>query len=314
MSTRTERPFVRTAQDLERKYAGLLGMETAIKQSEAGLLKVNNILNEFITATIGDLETLQKQLDGQIDTWYGSETPTLLNEPASSWNVSDYPNHVGDLYYNKTVGTTYEFVENNGTYSWDQIESSLMSEILSMANAAQDTADNKRRVFVVQPTPPYDVGDLWLDNQELYICQIARQSGSYLSGDFIIATKYTDDTVALSAQETAEQAEEKALNVEATAKTLKLNFDKRIILNDDTVVDEKYSTISFEDGAIVFAAGDAVIKLRIDNDSIEFQDANNNTFANWSASDSSSNTTTLNLGNFQFKVRTDNGSLDFNHI
>ena len=52
MSAKTERPQVRTAQDLERKYASLFGMETAIKQSEAGLIKVNNILNEFILLVI----------------------------------------------------------------------------------------------------------------------------------------------------------------------------------------------------------------------------------------------------------------------
>ena len=310
MSAKTERPQVRTAQDLERKYAELLGMTTAIKQSEVGLVKVNNILNDFIAATIGDLETLQAQLDGQIDTWYGTYTPTLTNEPASSWQVSDYPEHIGDLFYDNSTGSTFEFTENNGTYLWQSIESSLMSEILSMANAAQDTADNKRRVFVNQPSPPYDTGDLWLNNQELYICQIARQTGNYIDGDFIIATKYTDDTVALSAKQTAELAEEKALDVEATANTLKLNFDKRIKLNDSTVVDEKYSSITFEDGAIKFAAGDSIIKLVIDNDSIEFQDDSGNIIASWSAISGTTKTSELLLGNFAFIPR-DNGSLGF---
>ena len=310
MSVKTERPQVRTAQDLERKYALLFNMETAIKQSEAGLVKVNNILNEFIAATIGDLETLQQQLDGQIDTWYGSEEPTLLNEPASSWQVSEYNDHIGDLYYNNNNGLTYQFSENDGTYSWTQIDSSLMSEILSMANAAKDTADNKRRVFVVEPTPPYDTGDLWLNNKELYICQISRQSGSYTSGDFIIATKYTDDTVALSAQQAAELAEEKALDVEAKHDSLQLNFDKRIILNDDTVVDEKFSTITFEDGAIKLAAGDSIIKLVMDNDSIEFQDDSGNVIASWSAISGTTRTSELLLGNFAFIPRA-NGSLGF---
>ena len=310
MSAKTERPQVRTAQDLERKYAELLGMTTAIKQSEVGLVKVNNILNDFIAATIGDLETLQQQLDGQIDTWYGSYTPTLSNEPANSWQVSDYPEHIGDLFYDNSSGTTYEFTEDNGTYLWLQIENSLMSEILSMANAAQDTADNKRRVFVTQPSPPYDTGDLWLNNQELYICQIARQTGNYIDGDFIIATKYTDDTVALSAKQTAELAEEKALDVEATANTLKLNFDKRIKLNDSTVVDEKYSSITFENGAIKLAAGDSIIKLVIDNDSIEFQDDSGNIIASWSAISGTTKTSELLLGNFAFIPR-DNGSLGF---
>ena len=312
MSARTERPQVRTAQDLERKYAALFGMETAIKQSQTGLIKVNNILNDFIAATIGDLETLQNQLDGQIDTWYGSYEPTLLNEPVSNWQVSEYSEHIGDLFYDNATGATYQFTEDNGTYSWNQVESSLMSEILSMANAAKDTADNKRRVFVVEPTPPYDTGDLWLNNQELYICQRGKQSGSFLSEDFIIATKYTDDTVALSAKGIAEIAEEKAVNLKAEHDKLQLNFDKRIILNDGSELANNPSTITFADGAIELAAGNARIKLVLDNDSIEFQDSQGNIIAEWSIN-GMSNMSTLNLGNFAFIPRT-NGSLGFRKV
>ena len=277
MSAKTERPQVRTAQDLERKYAQLLSSGTAIKQTEVGLIKVNNILNEFISATIGDLETLQAQLDGQIETWYGSYTPTLLNKPASDWNVSDYPNHVGDLFYDNSTGKTYQFSETDNVYSWDEINSSLMSEILSMANAAADTADNKRRVFVVQPTPPYDTGDLWLNNQELYVCQIAKESGSYTSGDFIIATKYTDNTVALSAQDIAEQAEERSINLKKEHDKLQLNFDKRIILNDGSELATNPSTITFEDGAIVFAAGNSIITNTTNNYGMELKKNSENT-------------------------------------
>ena len=318
MSVKTERPQVRTAAELERKYASLFGSVEAIKQTEKGLVKVNNTLSEFIAATIGDLQTLQDQLDGEIDTWYGSSSPTLLNEPAVNWLVTEYQDHIGDQYYDRNTGNTFEFTEDNGTYGWTQIESSLMSEILGIANAASDTADNKRRVFVTQPAPPYDTGDIWIKNVgassgEVYVCQIARASGTYTDGDFIVATKYTDDTIALTAQQTATIAQQKALDVEATTDTLKLNFDRRLILDDDTVIDEKYSTITFEDGAIVFSAGGQKIKLVIDNDSIEFRDESNNVFASWSANDSTSTSSTLILGNFKFEPR-ENGSLGFRKV
>jgi hypothetical protein len=310
MSIKTERPQVRTAQDLERKYADLFKEIPNIKRTEVGLFNVNNILSEFITATIGDLQTLQNQLDGEIDTWYGNEAPTLLNEPASNWQVSEYNNHIGDLYYDQSTGNTYQFIENEGIYSWEQIESSLMSEILSMANAAKDTADNKRRVFVNKPTPPYDRGDLWLNNQELYICQIAKASGSYTSGDFIVATKYTDDTTALSAQQTAELAEQKALDVEATTNSLKLNFDRRILLNDSTVVDDKYSTIAFEDGSIIISAGDSIVKLKIENDRIGMY-FNGLLISSWIQDEFTARQ--INLGNFAFIPR-ENGSLGFRKV
>ena len=309
MSAKTERPQVRTAQDLERKYAQLFS-GTAIKQTAEGLTKVNMTLNEFIAATVGDLDTLQAQLDGQIETWYGSYTPTLANKPAVDWQVSDYPNHVGDLFYDNSTGKTYQF---NDSYLWEEIESSLMSEILSMANASQDTADSKRRVFVVQPSPPYDRGDLWLDNQDLYVCQIARQTGSYTSGDFIIATKYTDDTVALTAQEAAEIAQQEALDVRTNGTNLDLNFLKRITLNDDTVLDEQYSHIEFLDGGIDIYTSGSTIKMHIDNDSIEFQTSNGDILASWSATSEKATSTELKLGNFAFIPR-ENGSLGFRKV
>lgn len=314
MSIKADRPQVRTAQDLERKYASLLNSGTAIKQTETGLVKVNNILSEFIAATIGDLQTLQAQLDGEIDTWYGSGVPTLSNEPASNWQVSEYENHIGDLYYDQNTGDTYQFSEDNGTYSWIEVESSLMSEILSMANAAKDTADNKRRVFVTQPSPPYERGDLWLNNQELYVCQIAKgTTGTYEDGDFIIATKYTDDGTALSAQQAAQRAYNKAMDVYTDGTMMDLNFSKRLVLDDDSVVDEKFSKITFQDGAITFSAGDSKIKIVIDNDSIEFQDNEGNVFASWNATQDIATTTTLNMGNFAFIPR-DNGSLGFRKV
>jgi len=328
MSERTDRPQVRTAQDLERKYAWLFGNQTAIKQTEVGLVKVNGILNEFLAATIGDLQTLQAQLDGQIDTWYGDYVPTLSNEPTSSWNVSDYDDHIGDLFYDRLTGDTYQFEEDNGTYSWVEVQSSLMSEILSMANAAKDTADGKRRVFVTPytidgttystPQPPYDIGDLWVDNAGnisgvLYICQIARESGSYVSGDFIVATKYTDDTVALSAKDIAEEAKEIGLEVDTKNGALTLKFDDHFILNDGSLEPIQKSKIKFDNGSINLSASSSGIQLYMDNDSIEFRKSNGDVLGSWSASNDTATSTELNLGNFAFIPR-DNGSLGFRKV
>ena len=45
------------------------------------------------------------------------------------------------------------------------------------AATAQTTADSKRRVFTEQPTPPYDVGDLWTDTSTgiTYVCIAAKE-------------------------------------------------------------------------------------------------------------------------------------------
>ena len=193
-----DRNGVRTAQDLERKY-DLAGMKKAVKQSAEGINKTNTKLEDFINTTLGDLDNIHNQLDGNITTYYYSGVPTLLNPPANEWTAESYPNHVGDLYYDRDTGYAYRFVLNGetGVYEWIELMDNDVAEALALANAAKDTADSKRRVFTVQPYTPYDNGDLWLKDREIYICQISKGKGEvYADNDFIIATKYTDDTLA----------------------------------------------------------------------------------------------------------------------
>lgn len=193
-----DRNGVRTAQDLERKY-NFSSIQKAVEQSEIGLTKVNSELDNFINSTTSSINNLQEQIDGNITTYYYSGVPTLSNLPASEWTTGEERNrHLGDLYYDKNTGYAYRFYydSENLVYGWVKLTDSDVTEALALANAAQDTADGKRRVFTSQPAPPYDSGDLWFNNNEIYICQVTRTSGSYVSGDFIIATKYTDNTYA----------------------------------------------------------------------------------------------------------------------
>jgi len=191
---------VRTAQELEIKYdlSSILDLKRNYELQKEGLNKIENELTEFVAVTTQNIEDLQSQVDGNITTWFSSGVPTLSNYPASDWTTTeDKNNHLGDLYYDQDTGYAYRFIQDNSSYSWLKIEDSDVAEALAIANAAKDTADSKRRVFVVQPTPPYDVGDLWIYNQELYRCQTSKDSTqSYESNDWIKATKYTDDTVA----------------------------------------------------------------------------------------------------------------------
>src|SRR5699024_10680394 len=84
----------------------------------------------------------------------------------------------------------------NNAYAWDYVEDTATTKALADAAKAQDTADSKRRVFISTPVPPYDVGDLWVGDtsSDLMRCQTARQSGTYVSTDWIKAVKYTDDS------------------------------------------------------------------------------------------------------------------------
>lgn len=189
---------VRTAQDLERKY-NFSSMQKAIKQSEQGITKISSELDNFVSATVSTLDNLQNQIDGNITTFYYSGVPTLSNLPASEWSQTEYNVHLGDLYYDKNTGYAYRFYydSENEVYGWIKLTDSDVVQALALANSASDTADSKRRVFTQQPTPPYDNGDLWINNQEIYICQISKGSTeSFSADDFINNLKYTDDTLA----------------------------------------------------------------------------------------------------------------------
>ena len=189
---------VRTAQDLERKY-NLSGMKKAVDLHEQGINKTNTELENFVNAPTSSMDNLQEQIDGNITTYYYSGVPTLSNLPVSEWEESKYNIHLGDLYYDKETGYAYRFYldSETNTYGWVKITDSDVTEALALANAANDTADSKRRVFTEQPIPPYDNGDLWIKDREIYICQISKPiEETYAEDDFIIATKYTDDTLA----------------------------------------------------------------------------------------------------------------------
>ena len=179
-----------------------------------------NDLTEFAQSVTGDLSDLQSQIDGSIQTWFYAGVPTLDNEPASGWTTDAIRNnHLGDLYYDTDTDYAYRFMQVDGAYSWDRIQDTDAIKALADAAAAQDTADGKRRVFVAQPMPPYDVGDLWAQGStgDLMRCQVAKTANqSYSSSDWVLATKYTDDTTADAAAEAAQTAITKATEVEQT--------------------------------------------------------------------------------------------------
>ena len=196
---------VRTAEDVERKYR----LDKVLENIEVNDNKIVNLeteLNNFVEATTENFEDVQEQLDGKVETWYYSGIPSLSNLPASDWTTSDERDkHIGDLYYDRSTGYVYRFELDNNVYKWQEIHDEKAVDALSIANAAQDTADSKRRTFVSQPTPPYDNGDLWLKaipkgttpetySYEIWGCQVARQTGSYVATDWRLGA--TDDTYA----------------------------------------------------------------------------------------------------------------------
>ena len=190
---------VRTVEDLERKYnfSSLLGLSKNVKMNKESITKVNNELYNFVISATNRIDDLNTQIDGKISTWYYSGEPTLSNYPASEWTEDDDKlAHKGDLYYDKLTGYTYIFEYVDSVYKWSRVKDEDIVDAMSLANSAKDTADNKRQIFIVQPTTPYSCGDLWISSNEIYICQIERLTGDFDAGDWINNLKYTDNTYA----------------------------------------------------------------------------------------------------------------------
>ena len=165
-------------------------------------------LADFADAVTNDLSGLQAQIDGQIETFYEDYEPSMQNYPANEWtSTEDRKKHEGDLFYWKSKGYAYRFFQDGATWKWQLVQDTDITQAMAAAEKAQDTADGKRRVFVVTPQPPYDIGDLWTNGEDILTCSTARSAGSaYVSTDWKKLNTYTDDTVANEALEEARKA------------------------------------------------------------------------------------------------------------
>ena len=149
--------------------------------------------NNFVTTVLYDIDiaAIQSQIDGNITSWFYSGVPTLINVPASTWTTDELKDqHLGDLYYDDVTGYAYRFLVAATVYSWTQLSDSDITAALSAANDAQDTADNKRRVFVVTPSGPYDIGDLWDTGDGIKRATADRVSG-YNASEWVLISDIT---------------------------------------------------------------------------------------------------------------------------
>ena len=87
------------------------------------------------------IDSIQNAIDGNIETWFGEEAPTLQNYPASEWTTDEDKNtHLGDLYYSD-AGVAYRFQMEGANYVWKMLKDSDITKALADAKAAKDAAD-----------------------------------------------------------------------------------------------------------------------------------------------------------------------------
>lgn len=162
-------------------------------------------VNEFVNGVYAPtLNEIQNQIDQKTETWYQPTDPSLQWTETEESALQDTTGadildtngeqiigileigktvHEGDLW--KNSDTNVEYIYQDGQW----IE-------MPIPDAVFDEIDGKARIFVTTPVPPYSERDLWMQGPDgdIMTCVHGRESGSFVSSDWEVKQKYTDDT------------------------------------------------------------------------------------------------------------------------
>lgn len=116
---------------------------------------------------------LTSEINKKVETWYQDSDPSV--------NWTDKSIHEGDLW--KDTRDNKEYIYRSGVW----VE-------MPVPDVVFDQIDGKSSVYVTQPAPPYNVGDLWFTGSEILTCITNRTNGSFVNGDWRKNEAYTDDT------------------------------------------------------------------------------------------------------------------------
>ena len=217
-------------------------IEDALKKASEKYIEDLDPLKEYIKQ---EIDNIQNQVDGAIETWFYDPVPTLENLPASDWDTDEKKNnHLGDLYYSKE-GKAYRFqYEQEKGWYWNAITDTDIVKALENAQKAQDTADGKRRIFVRQPqnSDAYDIGDMWVNatygstyKDDMLRANTSKKAAEAFSiSHWELASKYTDDTLAQEAKKIAEETKKAAEKLDSTVSSMKDFTDEAF---NDGIVD-----------------------------------------------------------------------------
>lgn len=113
-----------------KSYSKTTEIESKIEQSANAIKQTVSETYVSNTTYETDINSLQGQIDGNIQTWSGTDVPTLENEPASTWSDDEKATHIGDIYYDGN-SHAYRFRVDNGVYSWQILTDTDVTKALS---------------------------------------------------------------------------------------------------------------------------------------------------------------------------------------
>lgn len=120
----------------------------------------------------------------------------------------------------------------------------------STANSANTLAKAKKRIYYTTPTVPYDLGDLWVQGHsgqqadvatvdesdettyvgDIMYCSTAKTSAQYFeASDWSLASNYTDNQLAIIAQQSASEAQDSANKAQTSADNAQASADSATV-------------------------------------------------------------------------------------
>lgn len=125
---------------------------------------------------------------------------TYLNGGEEDWNGNGTPLWLGEQFDENTSINPDEYRRK-----WVDYYDARTALLDTISDVIKGIADNKKRVFVSQPSTPYDVGDMWVNaigqwgeieyKDDTLVCITSRQEGeSFHIGDWRLPNGYSKAT------------------------------------------------------------------------------------------------------------------------
>lgn len=163
-------------------------------------------LSERIDGVDNLIEALQNEVDGAIETWYMKGDPNkLTNYPwydASLTTQDTEAEHEGDLYFDTDSGKSYRFFkQENGTYKWQIITDSELTQAMQDIQNLQTEVDGKVAIYYNATEPDVNsvhIDDLWIKpDGNFYQCVGTKNADGTESNKKWEVANITIDTVTI---------------------------------------------------------------------------------------------------------------------
>lgn len=197
------------------------------------------------------IETIQKELDGDIFLYYTNEQPTLLNYPAWEFTISipcnntvqlrddlafeyteeSYRQNLRSIAYDETTNIGYRFVKTNGVWGWVEIADTETTLILQKIAELEITSEGIR-ADVAQISQDYVTNEILQST----VTQSATQIQSTVSETY--ETKGNASTTKQNLQSQITQTSSAITSEVTRAKGAENALSSRITQTDESITSE----------------------------------------------------------------------------